>query len=512
MKWPVGYQSRSTKNILAKHGYTELKKIGEGTYGQALLVERDRDKLQFICKIVNLKNSSEKEKENAVKECRLLSSLRHPYIVRYRESFLEEKSLCIVMEYCEGGDLDQYISQVRKQGGSIPEDQVLRWLTQAVLALKHMHDKHILHRDLKSSNFFLGKNKTLRVGDFGIAKELASTVALAKTQIGTPYYLSPELCQGKPYSYASDIWSLGCVLYELCTLRVPFDAKNLAGLVDKICDCPAPEIPNSYSKELRHVCTMMLHRNPDQRPSANDLIQLPILQGIVRKLLTEAQAEDAPSDRASSRRRSKSPTAGSRGQSKSPTAGTKSPEEHSEASSSHRRRRSEDISRAPYQDSAGMYRSRDWVEYWSETHRKWLLTQVTDTDAEGRICIELKPNTWLTKDVQASRVRPGRNQAHSCDVPRCNRPESMGCPSLRLREHTPVRLPVAPPPLKIPSSRGPRSERSARVASPALHGRGKMKDDALVAEVHLQPLPKGPAREILERMVCRNAGMAIINQ
>jgi NIMA (never in mitosis gene a)-related kinase len=487
MKWPAGYQRASTKNTLAKHGYTEIRKIGEGTYGQALLVERDRDKSEFICKIINLKSSSEKEKENAAKECKLLSYLRHPYIVRYKESFLEEKSLYIVMEYCEGGDLDQYIQSVRKQGGTIPEDQILRWLTQAILALKHMHEKHILHRDLKSSNFFLGKNKTLRVGDFGIAKELASSVALAKTQIGTPYYLSPEVCQGKSYSFASDIWSLGCVLYELCALRVPFDAKNLAGLVDKICDRPAPDIPSSYSAELRHVCRMMLDRNPERRPSATDLIQMPILQGIVRKLLTEAKAAEDPRV---SGRRSKSPAS----------------EDQLEASSSQRRRRSEDISRAPYQDSAGTYRSRDWVEYWSETHRKWLLTQVTDTDAEGRICIELKPNTWLTKDVQASRVRPGRNQAHSCDVPRCNRPESMGCPSLRLREHTPVRASAAAPPPK-----SFQRDRSARVASPALHGLGK-KDSVSVSEVHLQQLPKGPASEILERMVCRNAGMAIINQ
>lgn len=498
MRWSAGYHRASTKNTLARHGYIELRKIGEGTYGQALLVERERDKSEFICKIINLKTSSDKEKENAAKEVKLLSYLRHPYIVRYKESFLEEKSLYILMEYCEGGDLDQYITQVRKQGGTIPEDQILRWLTQAILALKHMHEKHILHRDLKSSNFFLGKKQTLRVGDFGIAKELASTVALAKTQIGTPYYLSPEVCQGKNYSYASDIWSLGCVLHELCALRVPFDAKNLAGLVDKICDRPAPDIPSSYSAELRQVCRMMLDRNPDRRPSAIDLIQLPILQDIVRKLLTEAQASDDGSSRASGRQRSKSPVS----------------EEHLEASSSQRRRRSEDISRAPYQDSAGTYRVKDWVEYWSETHRKWLATQVIATDAEGRICIELKPNSWLTKEVQARRVRLGRNQAQSCDVPRSSRPESMGCPYLRLREHTPVRVPVA----GLPQTK---SQRSARAASPALdsvrqegkkgYGYGK-KDGVSVAEVHLQQVPKGPASEILERMVCRNAGMAIISQ
>jgi len=107
------------------------------------------------------------------------------------------------------------------------EEQITRWFTQCILGLKYIHEKHILHRDLKSSNFFLTRSGDIKMGDFGIAKVLECTAGVAKTQIGTPYYLSPEICQEKAYAWPSDIWSMGCILYEMCCLRVPFDAADL---------------------------------------------------------------------------------------------------------------------------------------------------------------------------------------------------------------------------------------------------------------------------------------------
>merc|ERR1719161_1556351 len=159
------------------------------------------------------------------------------------------------MDYCDGGDPTKPIEQVRRSRAPIKEEQVLRWFTQAMLALKYVHDKHILHRDLKPSNFFLSKNGNLKMGDFGIAKVLACTIAVARTQIGTPYYLSPELCQEKPYTWPSDIWSMGCILYELCALKVPFDAPNISGLVQKIIRSPTPSVPAKYSEFVRNICS-----------------------------------------------------------------------------------------------------------------------------------------------------------------------------------------------------------------------------------------------------------------
>merc|ERR1719414_1123818 len=147
------------------------------------------------------------------------------------------------MDFCEGGDLTKQIEAAKRRRMPLSEDQVLRWYTQAILAIKYIHDRHVLHRDLKPSNFFLSKSGNVKMGDFGIAKVLACTAACAKTQIGTPYYLSPEVCQEKPYTWPSDIWAMGCILYECCALRVPFEAANISGLVQKICRGPTPTVP-----------------------------------------------------------------------------------------------------------------------------------------------------------------------------------------------------------------------------------------------------------------------------
>ncbi|OLQ01780.1 Serine/threonine-protein kinase Nek1 [Symbiodinium microadriaticum] len=159
--------------------------------------------------------------------------------------------------------------------GPIPEEQILRWFTQATLAVKFIHDKHILHRDLKPANFFLTKNGSLKMGDFGIAKTMACTLACAKTRIGTPYYLSPEVCQEKPYNWSSDMWSMGCILYEMCALQVPFDAHSLSGLVQKICYGPLPVVPDCYSDFLRRLCRQLLDREPKKRPSADEIMPQP---------------------------------------------------------------------------------------------------------------------------------------------------------------------------------------------------------------------------------------------
>ncbi len=122
--------------------------------------------------------------------------------------------------------------------------QIIDWLVQLCLGLKHIHDRKILHRDIKSQNIFFTKNNMVKVGDFGIAKSLEFTMAKAKTQIGTPYYLSPELCQDKPYDNKSDMWAVGVVLYELMMLRHPFTEDSMMALVRRICTGSYPSVPS----------------------------------------------------------------------------------------------------------------------------------------------------------------------------------------------------------------------------------------------------------------------------
>merc|ERR1719277_1805737 len=254
--------------------------------------------------MIDISRASKQEKADAVKESNVLSSLRHPYIVRYRETFHEDDWLCIVMDYCEGGDLSGRIKKMRQSGKSIPQDQILRWFTQSVLALKYIHDMHILHRDLKSGNFFLSKSGNIKMGDFGIAKVLECTAACAQTQIGTPYYLSPEICKGKAYSWGSDIWSMGCILYEMCARRVPFDAADLKSLIQKITKGPTPEMPSEYSSGIRNLCKELLDRDPNRRPPAAEVLKRPVVQDMVKRMLDEVKGDEDPGERETRHRQS----------------------------------------------------------------------------------------------------------------------------------------------------------------------------------------------------------------
>ncbi|XP_053796319.1 serine/threonine-protein kinase Nek1 isoform X9 [Vidua chalybeata] len=197
--------------------YIKVRKIGEGSFGKAILVKAKENGQQYVIKEINISKMSNKEREESRREVAVLANMKHPNIVLYRESFEENGCLYIVMDYCEGGDLFKKINA--QKGILFSEDQILDWFVQICLALKHIHDRKILHRDIKSQNIFLTKDGTIQLGDFGIARVLNSTAELARTCIGTPYYLSPEICQNKPYNNKSDIWALGCVLYEMCTLK-----------------------------------------------------------------------------------------------------------------------------------------------------------------------------------------------------------------------------------------------------------------------------------------------------
>ncbi|XP_069711869.1 serine/threonine-protein kinase Nek1 isoform X1 [Phaenicophaeus curvirostris] len=264
--------------------YIKVRKIGEGSFGKAFLVKAKENGQQYVIKEINISKMSNKEREESRREVAVLANMKHPNIVLYRESFEENGCLYIVMDYCEGGDLFKRINA--QKGILFSEDQILDWFVQICLALKHIHDRKILHRDIKSQNIFLTKDGTIQLGDFGIARVLNSTAELARTCIGTPYYLSPEICQNKPYNNKSDIWALGCVLYEMCTLKHAFEAGNMKNLVLKIISGPFPPVSTHYSYDLRNLLSQLFKRNPRNRPSVNSILEKNFIAKRVEKFLT----------------------------------------------------------------------------------------------------------------------------------------------------------------------------------------------------------------------------------
>ena len=154
------------------------------------------------------------------------------------------------MEYADGGDLSTKVKSKRPLKDYMEESEILHYFTQICLAIKHLHDRKILHRDLKSQNIFLTWSGIVKLGDFGIAWVLNSTRENAQTVVGTPYYLSPEIVENKPYSFASDIWSLGVLLYEMCALKPPFDGWSIHELAIRIVWANYGDIPSQYSEDI----------------------------------------------------------------------------------------------------------------------------------------------------------------------------------------------------------------------------------------------------------------------
>lgn len=298
-----------------RHGYKEIKTIGRGSFGEAMLVQ-DRDGQQCVMKTVDIGNLDRDQQRDAVNEVKVLASLKHPYIVRYHESFIEDGTLAIVMDHAEGGDLAQRIIRHSRMGQPFEEPQIHRWLSQIVLGLKHLHKTLIIHRDLKPQNIFLTSKDDLRLGDFGISKMLGRNTVVEEKTMGTPYYLSPEICTDMLYSFASDIWALGCVTFELASFRVPFQAQDIPSLIKKITSGAIPSVPQSYSSELRELASSFLCRDHRRRPSAADIVQTPLVQAEMRRMLggkvipsrpPSAQPSSGPPSQRATPQRSESP-------------------------------------------------------------------------------------------------------------------------------------------------------------------------------------------------------------
>ncbi|XP_023311409.1 serine/threonine-protein kinase Nek7 [Anoplophora glabripennis] len=229
----------------------------------------------------------DEDKKSAFNEVDILSTLNHPNIIRYIESFKDEDSLQIVMEYADGGNLAQLINLKKHKNDVFTEIGILDIISQISAALSYMHSKRILHRDLKTANVFIGMNGTIKLGDFGISKML-NTKSQAHTVIGTPYYLSPEMCECNDYNAKSDIWALGCILYELASLKKPFSAQNLPVLVQKITACEYDNIPQFYSTDLSCLVNIILQKNPANRPSANEIYDV-LIPKIQEKVMDNDQ-------------------------------------------------------------------------------------------------------------------------------------------------------------------------------------------------------------------------------
>ncbi|NXI39451.1 NEK4 kinase, partial [Galbula dea] len=286
--------------------YCFLRAVGKGSYGEVSLVRHQQDSKQYVIKKLNLKNASSRERKAAEQEAQLLSQLKHPNIVTYRESWQGGDGLLyIVMGFCEGGDL--YHKLKEQKGKLLPEHQVVEWFVQIAMALQYLHEKHILHRDLKTQNVFLTRTNIIKVGDLGIARVLENQYDMASTLIGTPYYMSPELFSNKPYNYKSDVWALGCCAYEMATLKHAFNGKDMNSLVYRIIEGKLPPMPKDYSPQLVEIIQSMLSKKPEERPSVKSILRQPYIKQQISLFLEATKAKAARSQKKTVNSKTKDP-------------------------------------------------------------------------------------------------------------------------------------------------------------------------------------------------------------
>lgn len=253
--------------------YRDKRQIGKGSYGKVYLMRDTKTNELVVVKTIPSKGKDQKAKAAAQKEAKLLSMMQHPNIIMYLDSFFDSQGdFCIVLEYADGKDLQKYL-ETHKQ---LSEKQVLQIFTQIILGLDYIHSQNVLHRDIKTANVFLFRKGLVKLGDFGIAREV-SDGELAKTLIGTPYFMCPELLKGQRYGFPADIWAAGCVLFEIIAGKHAFTGKSREELFSNIIGGKMPQMPTQYSKPLINLLCSMLSHDPSKRPTCKEILSTDII-------------------------------------------------------------------------------------------------------------------------------------------------------------------------------------------------------------------------------------------
>ncbi|RNF26204.1 putative protein kinase [Trypanosoma conorhini] len=318
--------------------YRILEKMAAGSFGVIFKVRRVTDDAILVMKRIALADLDAEQRREAAQETHVMSRLHHPYIVAQRDAFLFKDSLCIVMDYYDDGDLAALITRQREKDEYLPMEQTLAWFAEVNLAMHYLHDKGIVHRDLKTHNLFLNSDSgEVAVGDFGVAEFVGaagggtsrspfttpltpvsrqlfarrrdselfgdgSTCSSGGDAVNGPFggavrgtllYMAPEVLESGVCSPSSDVWSLGCILYELLSLRHPFESRDIAALMVRVMAGARPPPPAHYPAEVVQLLDRMLSLDAARRPSCEEILRSPVMSASLQKVVEQRASRTA---------------------------------------------------------------------------------------------------------------------------------------------------------------------------------------------------------------------------
>jgi len=265
--------------------YKKKKFIGKGQYGSVYLCSFAGREKDYVMKTISLTSQSPEEREIAREEATILSKLESPFVIKLQTAFVSDSVMIIITDFADAGSLEDLIERNRKERTRESCKTYLNYICQALIGLQYLHGCHVIHRDIKPANLLLFKTGRLKIADFGISKVM-EVGKVAQTMVGTPLYLPPEKVLNKAYDFKSDIWSLGILMYELYTGKIPYKSVHIVSLFRDIVKkeppmIKDPRVPNSHVI----LASSMLVKDPKKRPTATALLRTPTCRRALNHLL-----------------------------------------------------------------------------------------------------------------------------------------------------------------------------------------------------------------------------------
>ncbi len=257
------------------HEFKVIEKLGKEAFERSIYkVQNEKDNKIYIIKKISILGLKEEEKSKIINEAKILENINNENIVKLIQYFQDNEYFYILMEYCEGIDLEKFIDNYRNKKETIKEEIIYNITLGICLGLKELHNNNIIHIDIKHANIIVSNNYKIKIVDFGVSKKIEKKKTLTK-YVGTSYYMAPELIKGEDYNNKVDIWAFGCVIYELLTLKICFYDENLYALYDKIVNRNYENINlKEYNSKWENLINLLLQKNPNQRPDIKEINNL----------------------------------------------------------------------------------------------------------------------------------------------------------------------------------------------------------------------------------------------